>query len=994
MLSYKLSRSIKHALWMGTVAALSAPYSSTALAASATADSDSMDEVVVTGSRIVQPESKSFVPVSVLSTQSIEDAGTTNISDLLRSLPSVGTSGLSSSNSNFLSFNSGVNSINLRNLGDQRTLVLVNGRRFTPGIAGSSIVDFNSIPVDFIDHVEVVTGGASAIYGADAVAGVVNVIYKTDLDGLQFRAQAGGTSEHDGAIYTGAVTFGSAFADDRGHFMMNVSYEQEDGVRSAQRSRSATDQQINPATGAIVSPAHSSFAPQGRFEFFDDQYYLDDGSFDNVFTFNPDNSLKNSFSGPTDGFNRNSYRRLSIPITRTLVASTFSYNLSDAHQFYGEFTYADSRTHSQIEPDPLGANDNTDGPGSVYSSASDTNDIPIGMPLTNAYLQTLPQLTPIVNAINTWNSDPANVDDPVRYLYFRKRLLDVANRGNDSVRQTNRLVLGFKGDLPFGDWKYDASYVFGRTTDAQVSSGQINLANFAAALDSVVDNGGNIVCRDAVYRSFGCVPINVFGYHSITPEAAAWVSGTVTRNIQVQEQVISAYINGSVGELPAGKPQLVVGVESRKDRSQEIWDPLTATGQNGSNALPNIFGSFNVKEVFLESNIPILKDKAAAQTLDFEAAVRHASYSTIGSVDAWKAGLVWAPVADVRLRGVYSVAIRAPNVNELYGGQGETFPTGIQDPCDGVTATSSDKYDVACRSIPAIASAIQNNGAFTYQIPLDYQVINGFQGSNPKLQQEKAKTKTLGVVFTPTWLPSFSMTVDWFDIGIKNAINSVDLQTSINQCLLTGSPSFCTSVIRSPITGKLRTINAFLVNVSEIRTSGIDTSVRYRWDLSSFGKLDTALTETHLLKLEQNNFPGAPTSDNVGELNSTQNGRLGSGFRDRATLTLIYGKGPLEVNWKVNYMSSIYDTLPTADNSVASEKYNHVPAYIYNDVQVRYDFGTRAHITGYVGANNVFDKQPPLLPSGMASEVTGTETAADTYDVFGRFMYAGIQAKF
>jgi iron complex outermembrane receptor protein len=968
-------------------------------AVSATAEP--LQEIVVTGSRIATPELASMTPVMVLSNQAIEASGTLNISDFLRDLPSVGTSLLSTTNSNFLTSGSGVNTINLRNLGDQRTLVLVNSKRYVPGVPGFSIVDFNTIPTDFIDHIEITTGGSSAVYGSDAVAGVVNVLYKTNFEGLQFRGQAGETGHHDDARYGGGLLAGAAFDDGRGHFMLDLSYDKDDGLWSRQRRRSAVDQSVLQTTlpdgttdGRLVKPTYSSYAPQGRFT-----YTSSNGGDGGLFTFNPDGTLKNGFVNAVDGFNRNAYRRISVPTDRTLIASTLNYDLAEHHQAYAEVTYGYNHTQSNIEPFALSG---STPPGAVYGNNNtifDANGDAIGVPITNAYLQTLPVLAPVLTAINTWNATGANcvgsaatnpAYDCISYLNFRKRLADIAARGNEATRQTMRSLVGVKGDIPFGDWKYDVSYSYGRTTDAQFTTGQVNLANFRAALDSVVDPvSGKIVCRDPVWQSLGCVPINIFGFHSITPAAAAWVNANVTENAKIQEQIISASAQGSVGSLPAGNPQLVIGVEQRKDASEQVWDPLTNAGLNGGNQLPNVSGAITVKEAFAEAQVPVLKGLPGAEALNFDAAVRHASYSTIGSVNTWKAGLDWAPVRDLRFRGVYSVAIRAPTVGELYGGQAETFPTGIIDPCDGITAATAGQFPGACGKVPGVIAAIANGGQFKYTF-LDYQIINGFVGSNPALKQEKAKTETIGFVLTPRALPHFSATVDYYDVRIDGAVNVVDFQTEINNCLASGA--FCDSVLRNAQTGKLQTVNQISLNVAQIHTRGVDTVVRYGFDMGRAGGLTLQLAETHLLKLEQA-VPGAPLLDNVGELNSGANGRLGSGFKDRGTLTAVYDIGPFEATWRLNYLSSINDTNPTASNTVISNLYNHVNAYVYNDVQVRYTFDEKKHSSVYIGANNLFNKQPPFLPSGMASEITGTETAADTYDVFGVFLYAGVEVK-
>jgi iron complex outermembrane receptor protein len=983
-----LDRRIRAILSFGLfAAAASASGVASAAAAAAAGGTEALEEVVVTGSRIATPELETFAPTMVVTSAAIENTGTVNIATSLRELPSVGTSVLSTSNSNFLTSDSGINTINLRNLGDSRTLVLVNGRRMTPGVAGTSQVDLNTIPTDFVDRVEIVTGGASAIYGSDAIAGAVNIIYKKDLDGLELRGQYGQSGYNDAGAYTAGLNFGTAFSDNRGRFMLSISHDKDQGLRSAQRAATNTDMSVTP--NGLVNPQFSSYIPQGNFLIGSGGV----GSFFDVFSLNPDGSLIPGDFGP--GFNRSAQRIINVPVDRTLVASTVNYDFSDHHHGYAELTYADTGSHSQIEPTPLAAN----GVNAVYGTTTDANGDAVGMPITNAYLQTMPALAPIVSEINAFNATGANCTgsaatnpayDCINYITFRRRLSDIADRGNDATRQTYRLVLGVNGDLGFGDWTYDASYTYGRTTDAQVSHGAVNLLNFQQALNSVVDPAtGQIVCADATARNQGCVPINVFGINSITPAAATYVAAIITRNVEITEGIASAYATGSIMQLPAGKWSLVVGAEGRKDKSSEIQDPLTNSGLNGSNALPNVEGSISVKEAYIETDVPLLKDLPAVKSLDINAAFREADYSTSGHVNAWKAGLNWAVLPDLRFRGVYSRAVRAPNIGELYGGVAQTFPPGIVDPCDGVTATTAGSTAATCRANPAIAASIAKNGSFTY-IPLDYQNIFGLQGSNPNLKTEDSKTKTFGFVVTPTALPGFALTVDYFDINVQGAVASINFQTSINDCIATGTETFCNNVIRSPTSGKITELLQLNLNVGYIRSEGVDTTVRYTWNIGR-SKFDAYLAETHQLKLEQA-VPGAPTEVDLGQLNS--GGRLGAGFKDKASLTLDYGLGGFEASWKVNYLGKIMDTTP--DNGIVFEPYNNVPAYWYNDVQARYTFdvASKTKVTGYLGANNVFNKKPPFLPSGMASDVTGTNTAADSYDVLGVFLYAGFRVKF
>ena len=946
-----------------------------------------LQEVVVTGSRIAQPELKSVAPIEVVSSASIESAGTINIADVMRDLPAVGTPALSTLNSNFLTGDNGISTLNLRNLGDQRTLVLVNGRRMTPGVSGTGDVDLNTIPTEFIDRIEIVTGGASAIYGSDAVAGVVNFILKKNFEGLEFMGQTGKSGSGDAGTDTMGVLFGSSFADSRGHIMLNVSHDKENGLRSTQRRLSAVDMFVTP--GGLINPQFSSYIPQGNF-FVNSSA----GGFGDAFSFTPDGSLIDGALGP--GYNRSSQRFIEVPVERTLAASTLSYDLTEHHHAYAELTYADTSARSNIEPLPLASN-NVNG---IYGTSTDANGDAIGMPITNAYLQTLPALAPIVAEINAWNATGSNcvgsaatnpAYDCIHYINFRRRLTDIADRTNDDERQLHRIVMGVRGDLPFGDWAYDASYVYGRSTTDQVSTGSVNLINFQESLNSIV-SGGKIVCADPVAQSLGCVPVNVFGTNSITPAAAQWLAAAATRNVDLSEEVVSGSISGSIGTLPAGSASLVLGTEFRKDKSSEIHDPLTNLGLNGSNLLPDTIGSFSVKEGFAEADVPILKDLPAFNALDLNAAYRRANYSTSGGVDAWKVGINWAVIPDVRFRAVYSRAVRAANIGELFGGQSQTF-VSVNDPCDGISATSNgnttQQLAAACRAIPAIAAAIAGGNTFAYTA-LERQNEFGLLGSNANLAPEHSQTKTFGIVLTPRGLPGFATTIDYFDIKIDNAVATLNQDIAAQNCLATGEAVFCDNIIRNPNTGKITEFLAFNQNIGYIRSAGVDTAIRYRFNLPR-GNLSVSLAETHQLKLEQS-VPGAPVEVDLGQLNSS--GRLGDGFKDRATLNFDYTLGGLDATWRVRYLGKVQDT--TAANGIIFQPFNDVPAFWYNDAQLRYTWGLREKdtLTAYVGANNVFNKQPPFLPQGMASNVIGTSTDTNAYDVIGIFWYAGVRLKF
>ncbi len=959
-----LNRAVRVAL------ALSAATAAAAFAQTAPAGNSgaaTLEDIVVTGSRIARPELESTTPITIISATEIVATGSLNTADVLRNLPAIGISGISGANSNFSTSSSGVNTINLRNLGDSRTLVLINGRRMVPGIAGDSAADFNMIPTDFIERIDVITGGASAVYGSEAVSGVVNVVLKEHFDGVRIRGQGGGTSDGGANTRLGSLTFGSDFADGRGTSFFNIAYDKDSGLYSKQRAISTRDTSVSKAG---IYGAYSSFNPQGNITLADSAGNILDG----LYTFDASGAVVPYATSL--GFNRNAWRRITVPTDRTLISGIMKYQLADKHQLYAEFTYGHTHTEADLEPFPLGIgpNGSTD---SVYAGAG-------GIPLTNAYIPA--DLAAIIADDNAFygcgTEDPAA--DCVASLGVRKRLTGVAIRSASSRRQTTRIVTGVKGDLFSTPWQYDIYYMFGRTTDAQYSTGQVNVLNLRYALDSIVDGSGNIVCRDIIAQAQGCVPLNVFGANSITPAAAAYINSPATRDVAIQQQVVSAVAQGPLFKLPAGEVRAVIGAERRTEDSREVWDSLTNSGLNGGNALPNVSGSYTVKEIFGEVAVPLLAGVTAVKDLSVEGAVRSSDYTTVGRVSTWNLRLNYAPINDLRFRGAYSKAVRAPNIGELYSAPGQTFPTGISDPCDGVTAATSGAVATACRAIPAIATAIAGGG-FNYSF-LDYQTITGFNGGNIDLGPETAKTYTAGVVFTPTALHGFTTTLDYFNIKIEGAVGTIDYPELLSQCLLTGSPSFCGSVFRNPTTGKLTRLDQKLINVATLSTTGVDLQTRYHFGMPERigGSMDIGLNWTYLQKYEQKSSPETPVVSYVGQIGTP---------RHRGTLMLEYTGHELALEWTMRYESAAKDQIDPANVSVAQAPFNNIAAYLYHDIQLRYTLGSKVQTTIYGGVRNLFDKKPPFLPSGMLNQVTGTETAPDSYDAIGRQMYAGFEVK-
>lgn len=928
--------------------------------------------IVVTGSRIARPELEAATPINVLDASSIETAGQTNVAETLRRLPIFAT-GVSGGNTNFSTAGNGLNLLDLRGLGTARTLVLINGKRVVAGSGGSSAVDINMIPTDLIERVETITGGASAVYGSDAMAGVVNFVLKENFSGLDLRAQNGISSRGDANKYRVSATAGLNFAGGRGNVWVNGVYDVDRGLLSAKRSFSAND-----VFGRSV------FAPQGAFglngTIFDITDVGADGFiFGNDYTYDGNGVLKQGVVQNIDGYNRNSFRRLTVPVKRYLASAGLTFDLSDSATLYANAQYGRTKSSASLEPYPMSGGDpNTDGAGSI--------DIVGGLAIDNPYIPAT-----IANAITARNSD-ADPDNDVGFVAFRRRLNDVFDRSNRNTRQFYRGVVGVRGDL-FADWTYDASYVYGRTTDV-TSSETVATNRITEALDAALI-GGQIVCRSATARANGCQPINIFGANTASQAGIDYVrngGGLVSQlRTKIEQHVASVSASGSLLTLPGGDLKLAVGAEYRSEKSSDDWDADTNIGNTLGNFLSDTRGKFNVKDVFAEVDAPLLSDQPFAHYLGLKGAVRYDDYSTIGGVFSWQVGAEWAPVRDIRFRGMYSRSSRAPNIGELFSTQSETFPgTLTLDPCNGVTASSSGEFDAACRAIPGVASQITANGVFEYST-VQIQSINGFDGGNPNLEEETAKTLTLGAVFTPSFIPGLTVSADYYRIKVAGAINSAPREDSVKACLLDTSSPSCGVVYRLA-TGYLTRVDAINVNTGGFLTSGIDVALNYRLDLGADKSLNLNGAWTHLLKHKRQPSNGAVYINELGQLQDANGERLGSGYRDRFTVTTTLSVNAFELAWTARYFSSIKDTLDPA--TAPAPNVNNVKSKFYNDAQLQFTVDERKRLQFYVGVDNMFDVKPPALAnSATASGQIGTETAQE-YDVFGRYFYTGVRVKF
>ncbi|MBI0475441.1 TonB-dependent receptor [Sphingomonas sp. MA1305] len=933
-------------------------------------------DIVVTGSRIASPAAASASPLQVIGAEQIQQQGAINVQEVLQLNPAFGTPGISRTNSSFATQGAGAATVNLRNLGEDRTLVLVNGRRFVSGQPGSQAVDLNVIPTQFIDRIDVLTGGASAVYGSDAVAGVVNIIYKKNYEGLQLDGQMGISERGDGADRQVSLLGGKNFADGRGNIMLFGSYSKQGTVlkrdRSTEAGSSAIDttslgaQNGNDADLFKQQVLLSGFTPGGRFYAGDQTFSYNTGS------------LVNCTGVSCGGFNRSDSRYLAVPVERYTAAGRANFEVSPAANLWVEGNYAKTKVNTVIEPFPL---------SSDLVAIASGGQVPIqtrvgGVTYRNPF---------VPDAI--FNAATDTDGDGLKDIYFDRRLADFGPRTSSADRDLYRIAAGLNGSFAGNRWSYELYGIYGESKEHQTGSGQFNSTNFLQALNSYRDPAtGQIVCADPAARAAGCIPANIYGIGTLAA-AAPYLAVPTTLDAKITQTVFGGNVTGKLFSLFGADPIGVnIGTEYRRETSSNTFDILTQQGLNGNNALPSTSGSFHLWEGFAEAIVPIVQDKPFFHSLSLRGAVRVSDYSTVGTTFSYNYGGEWAPVEDIRFRVIKARSVRAPNINELYQPAQQDFPSGLQDPCLGVTATTTGTVATNCRAAAGVAANIAANGAFTNN-QADLQGITSFAGGNPNLQEEKGDSFTAGVVINPrsvNALRNLVITVDYFNIRIKDAIVTTPLQFILNQCYSASIQSYCDLIVRRPAAlgpnsaGSLDEVNSSPLNSGGVKTSGIDTTVTWRQNLANWG-LDGTLglrgSYTHLISGYSIPTQGSARDYFAGEIGAS---------RDKFTINSSYDLDGVGLTVTGTWLSqaSLDDQLTGA--RPGSNPLYRVRPQFYLDSQLR--FRTRDNFEFFVGGDNLLDNKPPYLADIGSS--AGQDTDAGTYDPLGRRYYAGVRIGF
>jgi outer membrane receptor protein involved in Fe transport len=931
------------------------------------ADQSAMvEEVVVTGSRIRRSDLTSPSPVNIIDDKAFAASGAMQVAEALNQLPQLGTaSGARSQNNNSLNngFGFGSELINLRNLGAQRTLVVVNGRRHVGGDPGTSSVDLNAIPSSMVERIDVVTGAASAVYGADAVSGVVNIVLKSKYTGAEVSARYGESSRGDGSEFLLSALVGDRFASDKGHILLGAEYAKTKAILASDRPYGFADPGGNVATfGALALANGSTTVAGGRF--VASNTYFDDAG---VFRPFPSNGSANYQRWPR--------KYIQNPSSRKLVSVVADYEVLNGGPItataYSEISYSQSQTTFQYEPTLANFT------GGNYGTVNEAPFEAPRIPANNPFLLNLPPA--VLAAIGPI---------PAAGLAFARRFEEFGNRHSIIDRDTLRVVTGVRGELG-KKFNYDLYYQYGNVSAQQDDQGTIDKNRVIAALD--VNNNGtptnlaDDTCASVYYRNLGCTPVNLFGPGTITPAFIKYATIPGISASDATQQVVSGYVSGDLFTLPAGPVGIVAGAEYRKEDVAVMPAQTFVEGSNFTKKVLGVDAGYDVKEVFGEINVPVIRDHFLAKSLEIGAAVRYSDYSTVGEQTSWSARGDWSVNSILRFRATYGTAVRAPNLNELYAGRVAAI-SNVVDPCDTFNDATSAPIVLSATRVANCQAALGAAQPSFNQTQFQQQTVGNISQGNPGLDAEAAKTRTIGVVLTPDGaLRGLSLTADFYDIDIKKVISRLTIQNVVNQCYDTpGLPAvFCGQVNRAAGTGQLLSVNNSFLNASSELLRGVDVTLGYQTELDRFlavpGAINAKITWAHLY---DHNF-----QQNAGAGLDRRAGQVGD-FEDRLDIAAAYQLENLTISWNARMLGEA-----VADTSQNLGPRADIDAVWYHDAQLNYGFRD-GRLSWTLGAKNLFDKQPPIITAPARTNENGGATVLGIYDTRGRFFYTSLTARF
>jgi iron complex outermembrane recepter protein len=958
-------------------------------AAAGQGDEETLEDIVVTGSRIARPNLESAAPVTVVGAEAIKEAGVNKIEDLFNQLPQVFTA-QSSGVSNGAN---GTATVDLRNLGANRTLVLLDGRRLMPGaVTGNSAADLNFIPAALIQRVDILTGGASSTYGADAVAGVVNFTMNRKFEGVRIDANYNfyqhnnnnelardivnrrftapeGSVTHGGS-FDATMIIGTGVNDGAGNVVAYVGYRKDSAI-----TQDAYDYSVctlnpqaasasNPNTAACGGSGTPAFTRLGGFTI--PSLGASPGGYSVLASgITPYSALRDAYNfAPL-----NYYRR---PSTRYTAGVFADYEINEHFKPFIDAQFMDYSTNAQIAPS-----------GAFYSGRSVNCNNPFL--LANNTLATAVCGTDINTNAN-------------RTILIGKRNVEGGPRFNEIGFNQFRLLAGVKGDITEA-WKYEVSLQTGQVNYAATYRNDVSNARIDRALQ-VVNVNGVPTCRSVIDGSDpSCVPYNVFGAGTVTAAAANYIAIPLVLTGETKQTIVSGFVTGDLGKAGIQSPwaengvAVVLGAEYRKESLSTQPDLAyinnDGAGQGGP-TLP-ISGSYTVRDIFGEMSIPLASDAPFAHNLEIGLGYRYSTYKADGqstSRSTWKITADWAPIEDFRLRGSFNRANRAPNIADLFTTPGLGLWSG-SDPCVGAAPTAT-QAQCALTGLPA--------NLYGTLAPNTAQQYNQVVGGNTAVEPEKVDTWTLGVVIEPkSILPNFNMTVDYFNIKVTDAIGVIGSQIVINQCIATGNPDFCSKIRRAPAStgpaaGSLWLddsgfIDDSITNTGGVKTSGVDVAMQYRFDINDESSLSLTFAGTWLDKFVTQPFTGGFDYDCAGFYGTQCATTLPTwrhSFRVRYDTPW-----PVAVSLTWRYISSVKQDTSSTDPDLAGGVTlfdEELPSFNYFDLNFQFPVTEKLNLG--LGIRNLFDKDPPLITQpNLPGTIGNGNTIVGTYDYLGRYIF-------
>lgn len=958
-------------------------------------DETEVEAVVITGSRIARQDYVSESPIVTVSREQITAVGMTTIENTLNQLPQFTPSnGAGTNTTNFVT-TPGQAYSNLRGLGPTRTLVLIDGRRVVAGNP-NNVVDLNTIPTALVDSIETITGGASAVYGSDAVAGVLNFKLRKRFEGVEGDIQYGQTDQGDAGQTMISLTGGLGFAEGRGNLMLAGTWDKREGLVASDREWAAIGYSI---LNTGLTPSGAATIPDGRFDPTSNAggaanlpsqaamnlvfggYGIAAGTVapTSSLSFNADGTLFTTapvrnfkgvqvpgYSATSYTFNSAPYRYLHLPLERYSLFAAADFDLSDAIELYGTASYTTYDVSRQL------------GPASASDGAFPGPDIvvPVTNPFIPADLATILASRPMANAA----------------FYPRRAFNEVGGRLSENTYETFQVVAGLRGELG-GDWTWDAYVSFGEMNHAEDQFGNVSRAAMREL--TFAPDGGVAICGG----------FNIFGAGKVSAGCANYISRDVTNSTTIRQVVAEAYVTGSLIDLPAGPVKTSIGVQARNDEFD--YDPdalLRGPDIVGFNPAVPVKGEINSREAYAEFLIPVTSPDFVLGAVDVNLGGRIAEYNTTGQAIAWKADLTWRPAPGLLVRGGLQRAVRAPNIAELFSPQSLGF-SGIGTPSSGSTA--GDPCDVRSSFRLGANAALVRDLCLAQGVPV--AIIDTYQqastqveilsGGNPDLSEETADSFTAGVVWTSRaehpLLRKLSVAVDYYEIEVTEMIGSLAAGTIIGACFNSdgSNPTFDANNFYCQLfnrlgSGNITQVQLTQVNLAGMRTRGVDLQVDWGFALGDIGLPEGAgdlafnLVYSHLDTFERQARPGAAFIDFAGSIG----GDLSGGALPDAkwVLSTTWSGGPLKATLRWRHIEGMTDarSIPTFSPTALN-----TPDYDIFDLVGSWRIDER--LTFRLGVNNIADEDPPYY-----SSYSNSNTDPSTFDVLGRRFFVGLNAKF